>query len=79
MRCLSPTRSGNAEVEGGPFAELALDPDAAAVHLDELLGDAEPEARAAELARDGGVDLAELGEDFSSSSGAMPMPVSATR
>src|SRR2546421_12843680 len=51
-------------MEGGAFVQPALDPDAPAVHLDELLGDAKPEARAAELARDGGVELAELGENL---------------
>src|SRR5437899_654157 len=49
-------------MEGGALVQAALDPDAPAVHLDELLGDAQAEAGATELARDGRVDPAELGE-----------------
>ena len=44
--------------------QLALDPDASAVQLHELLGDAEPEPGAAEVAGGGRVDLPELREGF---------------
>src|SRR4029450_14071702 len=44
-------------------ATPALPADASTVHLDEPLGDAEPESRATVLPGDGRVDLAELGED----------------
>ena len=43
--------------------QLRLDPNAAAVHLDDLLGDGEPEARAALRLGKGAVDLVELLED----------------
>src|SRR5262249_59961033 len=52
----------NGEGEGRALADLALDPDAPAVHLDELLGDAEPQPRAAELGGNRGIGLFELGE-----------------
>ena len=60
---LAPARNGTENMKVEPLPEFALDPDAAAEQLHELLRDAEPEAGAAELARDGGVDLTELRED----------------
>src|SRR5437899_1147670 len=53
---------GNLEGERRPLPELALDPDAAAVHLDELLGDAQPESTPAELRGDRRVGLPKLAE-----------------
>jgi hypothetical protein len=38
---------GQLHLKRRPFARRRLYPDAAAVHLDDLLGDGEPEARAA--------------------------------
>jgi len=49
--------------------QATLHPDASAVHLDELLGDAQAKTGAAELARDGGVELAEFGERLASKHG----------
>src|SRR5205807_3111993 len=61
--CAVPFRpQGNGKEERAALADLALDPDAAAVHLHEFLGDAEAQARPAELTRHGRVDLAELRE-----------------
>jgi hypothetical protein len=51
------------EGEGGPPARLALDPDPAAVQLDELLGQGQPEARTFLVAPLIASDLAELLED----------------
>src|SRR5262249_56184454 len=54
---------GNSEPECRSLAEGALHPDAAPVHLDELLGDAETQAGAPVFPADRGVDLPELRED----------------
>src|SRR5262249_53194494 len=50
-------------LEGRALAERRLHPDAAAVHLDNLLGDSKTEARAALRLRKRAVDLVELLED----------------
>src|SRR6476659_4479886 len=49
-------------MEGRAFVQAALDPDAAAVQLDELPADAQAESAAAERPRAAGVELLELGE-----------------
>ena len=57
--------------------ELAFDPDGAAHHLDQLLGDGQAQPGAAVLAGGGAVDLGERGEQGSDSARpGMPMPVS---
>ena len=56
-------RIGKLHLEGRALAQGRLDPDAAAVHLDDLLGDGEPEAGAALGLGVGVVDLVELLED----------------
>ena len=61
----SPSRSGerNRHLEGRAGAELALQRDAAAHALDDPLGDAQAEPRAAIAPRDALVGLLELAED----------------
>ena len=49
--------------EGRPLAQRRFDPDTAAVHLDNLLGDGEAKARPALGLGVGAVDLMELLED----------------
>src|SRR5262245_45164557 len=60
--CFDP--DGNGEVERRSFARLGLDPNAPAVHLDDALGDRQPETGPALLARDRAVGLLELLEDL---------------
>src|SRR5262245_47772822 len=50
-------------MEGRPVAERRLDPDAAAVHLHNVLGDREPQPSATLGLGKGAVDLVELLED----------------
>src|SRR6266849_5715374 len=54
---------GDGEVELRAAADFAFDPDAAAMHFDDVLGDGEAEAGAAELAGARGVDAIEALED----------------
>src|SRR6266849_5409492 len=54
---------GDGEMELGAAADFAFDPDAAAVHFDDVLGDGEAEAGAAEFAGARGVDAVEALED----------------
>src|SRR5262249_32261372 len=54
---------GQLQLKRRSFARRRLHPDAAAVHLDDLLGDGEAEARAALGLGKGTVDLVELLED----------------
>src|SRR5262245_13286524 len=54
---------GELHLKRRSFARRRLHPDAAAVHLDDLLGDGEPEARAALGLGKRAVDLMELIED----------------
>src|SRR5262245_33646436 len=54
---------GNLHLEGRTLAERRLHPDPAAVHLDDLLGDGEAEARAALGVGKRAVDLVKLIED----------------
>src|SRR5215471_15375972 len=54
---------GQLQLKRRSFARRRLHPDAAAVHLDDLLGDGEAEARAALGLGVGTVDLMELLED----------------
>ena len=51
---------GQVELEGRPLAEFRFHPDLPAVHLDDLLGDGEPEAGPALGLGVGAVDLVEL-------------------
>src|SRR5262249_34915677 len=53
-------------LEGCTFAERRLNPNAAAMHLDDLLGDGEPETSATSGLGQRAVDLVELLEDASS-------------
>ena len=61
-----------------PLPSVEFDPDAAAMHLDDLLGDGEPEPGAALGLGVGAVDLMELLEDARLLFGGMPGPVSVT-
>src|SRR5260370_36281916 len=54
---------GDGEVELRAAADFAFDPDAAAMHFDDVLGDGEAQAGAAELAGARGVDAIEALED----------------
>src|SRR5712691_1687414 len=54
---------GDGEMELGAAADFAFDPDAAAVHFDDVLGDGEAQAGAAELAGARSVDAIEALED----------------
>src|SRR5499426_1156637 len=61
----SPTGGarGNLHLEGRTLAQRRLDPNATAMHLDDLLGNGEPQAGAALGLGVGAVDLVELLED----------------
>src|SRR5262245_34428643 len=62
--CTSSVRvERHREEEPRSTTELALDPDAPAMHLDQTLNDTEPEPDAAVFSGDRGIDLPELGED----------------
>ena len=74
----APRAHRQRERERAPRAEPAVDRHAAALQLDELLHQRQAEARAAELAARGAVDLAELVEDQRVMRGSMPMPSSRT-
>ena len=61
-----------------PSPSVGLDPQAAAVHLDDALGDGEAEPGAALLLGGRGVGLLELLENLGLIGSAMPGPVSRT-
>src|SRR6266852_2240106 len=54
---------GNGEMELRTLAHFALDPDAAAVNFDKMLGDGEPQPGAADFAGTGNIDAVEALED----------------
>src|SRR5687767_14930872 len=57
------SRRGNGEKESAAVAEFALDPDFAAVGLDDVFDDGEAEAGAALVAGAGAIDTVEAFED----------------
>ena len=70
---------GNSEEEGAPVAQLALDPDAATMRLDDALDDGQPQAGAGKTTGGGAVELIEAIPDMvEASRPVMPMPVSPT-
>jgi hypothetical protein len=58
------TRTGTVKLEPRPLARLGFHPDPTAVHLDDALGDRQPQTCPAFLAGDGAIRLLELLEDL---------------
>src|SRR5260370_1640221 len=63
LRAAAGVEDGDGEVELRAAADFAFDPDAAAMHFDDVLGDGQAEAGAAEFAGARDVDAVEALED----------------